>query len=197
MSNYTIAAFDFDNTITTRDTLFDFLKKSFGKKKYFSEILVLFPILVLNRLRIFSDGTTKQKLISSFLKDVDNRLFQQFCLSYVEEINKITNIDALAKILWHKSNGHKVVIVSASIEDWIIPWAIKMNIDSVIATKLEKRNRFLTGQFESKNCKGLEKVKRLLELFPNRNEYDLFVYGDSEGDKELLELADFKFFKTF
>ena len=102
------------------------------------------------------------------------------------------------RIRYHKSKGHEIVIISASIENWIRPWAIRKQIDNVIGTKIDLDNsQHLTGKFLTKNCYGQEKVNRLLEAFPERDAYTLYAYGDSKGDRELIEFADFGFLNEF
>ncbi|MDH6355202.1 HAD superfamily phosphoserine phosphatase-like hydrolase [Dysgonomonas sp. PH5-45] len=82
------------------------------------------------------------------------------------------------------------MIISASVENWIRPWSEKNGIDLTLSTLIEVKNGLLTGLFLSKNCYGKEKVNRLLAEFPNRSDYHLIVYGDSAGDKELIDFAD-------
>ena len=59
---------------------------------------------------------------------------------------------------------------------------------------IRNKNRKLTGNFSSKNCYGQEKVNRLLEKEPDRTNYILYAYGDSAGDKEIIEFADYGYY---
>ena len=112
------------------------------------------------------------------------------------KIDKIVRAKAQSKIKWHKERNHKIIIISASIEDWILGWCKKKEIE-LIATKLEENNGFLTGKFLTKNCYGIEKVKRL-KLKYNIEDYRyIYVYGDSNGDNELLEIATYKHYRYF
>jgi HAD superfamily phosphoserine phosphatase-like hydrolase len=100
------------------------------------------------------------------------------------------------KIAWHKEQGNKVVIVSASMECWLKPWCDKHNLE-LIATKIEIKEDVLTGKFLTKNCHGIEKVNRINKIYV-LSEYDyIYAYGDSSGDRELLSLANEKFYKPF
>lgn len=72
-----------------------------------------------------------------------------------------------------------------------------MNIKTVLASKLETNQQTITGKLQGNNCRGKEKVKRLQEIFGDKNNYFLYAYGDSLGDKELLEYADVSFYKPF
>ena len=102
----------------------------------------------------------------------------------------------MEKIKWHQSQNHKVVIVSASIECWLKKWCQSNSID-LISTRLEFINGKLTGKLATKNCHGIEKVKRIKERY-DLNDFDyIYAYGDSASDKEMLELSDQPYYKIF
>ncbi len=191
------AVFDFDNTITTKDTLFHFIRFYHGELKFLWGIFVLSPMLFLFVCKLISNEKAKQRMFSFYFKGEKSEVFREKCIAYSKEIDKILNSQAIERIEWHNGQGHEVIIVSASIEDWIKPWAEQHNITLVIGTKLESKNSVLTGSFASPNCYGAEKVKRFLEFYPDRDDYELFAYGDSRGDAEMLELSDHPFYKTF
>ena len=104
---------------------------------------------------------------------------------------------ALEEIRRHQEEGNKIAIISASVPDWIRPWAQTVGIRLVEGTGLEVREQTLTGRFSTPNCKGGEKVRRLRRLYPDFASETLHVYGDSSGDKELLALADVPHYKPF
>jgi len=120
-------------------------------------------------------------------------LAEQFSLEYIDTMLRPK---AMQKIAWHKELGHKVIVVSASIECWIRPWCEQNGLD-LIATKIEIKDGIITGKFLTKNCYGIEKANRVKEVY-NLDDYDyIYAYGDSRGDKELLGLADKSFYKLF
>lgn len=193
--SYTIAAFDFDGTITAKDTLVDFTIYSLGYRKFIQGLLVLFPVLALYKLGLFSGGFAKEKFLSYFFKELKESQFNDFCRDYaLKRIGDITKKEVLQKVKWHKQQGHKLVIISASFENWIKPWAQNNSFDEVIATKVEVKNGLLTGKLATNNCEKQEKVKRFLEKYPERDKYFLYVYSDSKTDRPLLSLADIKIF---
>ena len=194
----TIAAFDFDGTIIKDDSLWGFLKFTVKIHKLILGLFLLSPILILYKLKLFSNWKAKQMLFSFFFKGMSLKEFNENCLNFESIITKSINADALNKILVHKEKEDEVLIVSASIENWIIPWAERHNLNIVIATKIDINHEdCLTGKFLTANCYGKEKVRRLIELYPQRNDYVLYAYGDSRGDKELLEFADYSFYQKF
>lgn len=194
----TIAVFDFDGTITTKDTLFDFIKFYAGTPRLLFGLVAISPILVAYLLKTISNEGAKQEMLYHFFAQEKYADFLKKCDLYKSRVDQIVRKKALDKIKWHQAEGHKVVIVSASVVDWIIPWAKSIGIDEVYGTTLEiGDDDKIVGRLSSKNCYGQEKVNRLLTAYPNREEYTLYMYGDSRGDKELLEMADYPFYKEF
>lgn len=193
MSQYkqTIAAFDFDGTITSKDTLFDFIAFYFGTKKLLTGLIILSPILILYKLGFIKNNVAKQKLFSYFFRNKSIIQFNENCNKYSKRINSIIRKEIINKIRWHQEQGHITIIISASIKNWIEPWATEMKFDKILATEISITNNTITGEFSSPNCYGQEKVNRLLSEYPAKNEYILYAYGDSNGDKQLLELADY------
>jgi HAD superfamily hydrolase (TIGR01490 family) len=90
---------------------------------------------------------------------------------------------------WHRSQGHEVVVVSASFTDYLRPVADRLGVDAVLATELEVVDGRLTGRLAGANVRGAEKVRRL-ETWLGDEPAELWAYGDSSGDRELLARAD-------
>ena len=186
-----IAAFDFDGTITTKDTLWLFLKHTHRPLKIAGKLVLVFPYLALYKAGLMNNGKAKQKLFSVFYRNWTVEKFNGFCKSFKSVVDSCLRPDVYQKFKNHLVAGHEVVIVSASIENWIIPWTKEEGIETVIATRIEEnRQGKLTGQFLSPNCYGKEKALRLLQRFPERESYTLIAYGDSKGDREMLNMAD-------
>lgn len=188
-----IAAFDFDGTITKKDTLFDFIQFYHGSYKLIVGLIYLLPTLLSYKLGLIKNGVAKEKLFSHFFKNEDSVHFDIKCNQYEERIARMCRTETLEKVNWHLKNKHIVVIVSASVRNWIEPWAIENNIGKVISTEIEDSGGYISGRFSTKNCYGEEKVNRLKDIFPERDQYILYAYGDSSGDNELLAFADNSF----
>ncbi len=195
----TIALFDFDGTITKKDSLVEFIQYSIGRSKYYFGLFFLSPILIAYKSKFISNSFAKERLIAYFFKgwhiDKFKRVADRYALT---QIDKIINKKALEKVEWHKSRGDLVVIVSASIECWLEAWCSERGV-LLIGTKLEIRNSILTGKFLTKNCYGEEKVNRIKELYALDRYRDIYVYGDSIGDREMLSLSskNKNFYKIF
>jgi HAD superfamily hydrolase (TIGR01490 family) len=192
-----LALFDFDGTITTDDSLIKFIRFVIGDARFIMGIAIISPMLVAYKLKLIPNYKAKQYMLSYFFKGLSEEKFMQVANKYsLKHIDTILRPKAMEKIGWHKEQGHKIVIVSASIECWLKPWCDKNNLD-LIATKLEIKDSIVTGKFLSKNCYGIEKANRVKAQY-NLDDYDhIYAYGDSRGDKELLELADMHFYMPF
>jgi phosphatidylglycerophosphatase C len=192
-----IAAFDFDDTLITKDSLLDFLSYSFSRSALLLNILLFSPNFIKFKLGIINNGVAKERLLRLFIQGMSNEAFTKLCNDYCVRLSTIENPDAIQRLKWHQSKGHDVVIISASVEDWVKPWAKKIEVSKVIATKLERIDNRLTGKLQGNNCFGKEKVIRFQKEYPNRENYQLYMYGDGKSDQEMFKLADFAFQERF
>ena len=192
-----IAVFDFDGTIISRDSLPDFLQRTFGRTAFILRLPLIVMLKIAAVTGILSTHRAKELVISSFLRGMSAEDFHQACLQYAAHIPELVYPAALKEIRKHQEEGNKVVIISASVPDWIRPWAETVGIRQVEGTELEVEGGVLTGRFSTPNCKGTEKVRRLRKLYPDVISETLYVYGDSSGDKELLAIADVPHYKPF
>lgn len=192
-----LSLFDFDGTITKSDSLIKFIRFAVGDVKFIIGFFILLPMLLAYKFKLIPNFKAKQIMLSYFFKGMEEKKFKAVAEEYsLNHIDKIIRKSALEKIKWHQEQGDQIVIVSASMECWLKPWCDKHLID-VLCTQLEFENGIFTGKFATKNCYGIEKVKRIKARY-NLADYDvIYSYGDSKGDKEMLELADKKYYKYF
>jgi len=192
-----IAFFDFDGTLTAKDSMIDFIQYAVGRRSYYLGLLSISPILAAYKLNLISNHVAKERFIAFFFKEWDFLRFQKIADKYsIERIDKIIRPKAMEKIIWHQGQGHKVVVVSASIECWLKKWCEKNNVD-LIATQLEIKKDKITGKFATKNCYGIEKVNRIKKKY-DLSEFDfIYAYGDSPGDKDMLSIANERHYKYF
>lgn len=197
MNRTNLALFDFDGTITSKDTLFEFCRFKVGNTRFVIGLAFLAPILILQRLKVISAQRAKERFLNYFIGTLPQEKFNGLCQSFADKkIPALVRKGAVATLNQYKTNGTRIIIVSASPENWIKPWANPLGIE-VIATKLVVSNGSISGKIDGKNCNGDEKVNRIknevnLELHPI-----IAAYGDSTGDVPMLNLAHQKFFKPF
>ena len=194
-----VYAFDFDGTLTTRDTLIEFIRFAKGNVSFIVGFLLFSPILVLMKLGCYPNWKAKQKVFSYFFKGMSIREFEEKCKNFAECRAELIRLKGLKTVDKAVDENAKVVIVSASIENWVRAFFRQFGLDMVIisGTKIEVKNAVVTGQFIGNNCYGPEKVRRIQELFPDRKQYKLIAFGDSKGDRELLAYADESHYKPF
>lgn len=194
----TIAVFDFDGTITRCDTFRDFFIWSFGSLKFYLSFVVTAPFIVLYLIGLVSNDFPKLILFRWFFRKTSEKKFNSICLDYAEyRLPELIRSSALERIRWHKQKGHTLIINSASLSDWIRPWAVNNGFDYIIATTAHITGGVLTGGFEGRCSYGQEKVAGLERLnFTKENSF-IYAYGDGRGDRELLEIADYPKFRAF
>ena len=192
-----LVCFDFDGTITRDDSLLEFIAYVVGFKRFFRGILKLSHILLGYKLGICSNNFTRRKLMVHFFGGMSVDKFDKICKKYsTTHIEDIIKFEAMAKIKEYIANGDKVVIVTASLEDWLIPWCEENGLE-LLGTKIEKKGGVVTGEILGFNCYGEQKVVRIKETYDINKFEKIIAYGDSRGDKEMLEFADEAHFKAF
>ena len=189
-----IYAFDFDGTITTKDTLIEFIRYAKGSMALGLGFMRYAHLLVLMIIGLYPNYKAKQKVFAHFFKDTTLDDFNALCKAFAASSSHLLRPNAIEAINHAIKEGSKVLIVSASIDNWVQPFFPQVK---VVGTQIEVIDGKLTGRFLSKNCYGQEKVNRILSLYPNRQDYHLTAYGDSRGDKEMLAFADESHFKPF
>lgn len=182
-----IAFFDFDGTITKGDSFGKFLHFTLGSRFYI-KVLKNLHILILYKLGIINNATTKQKILKSCLGNMKYETLMQKCYEFSNFLESYCKKSAMEKIKWHKENSHIVVIVSASFEEYLKPFWERREI-SVLATSMEVKNGVITGNFANENCYGKEKVRRIKLSYDLSKFKKIYVYGDTRGDFDMLKLA--------
>ncbi|MDD3363613.1 MAG: HAD-IB family hydrolase [Syntrophomonas sp.] len=198
MDTKVIAIFDFDGTITRGDSLFPFLKYAVGRRYFYFGIMKLSFVFLKFLLRIITNHEAKQKVLAYYLSGKTPEELEQVGVKFAEKINQMVKPEALRRIQWHQDADHITVLASASLEIYLKPWAIANSFDYIYTTHLAvDADGKITGYFEGENCYGVEKLRRVLALIKKRSDYLVYMYGDSKGDRELLEYADVSYYKTF
>ncbi len=197
MSKPALALFDFDGTITTKDTLIEFIIFARGAAKFWWGMVVLSPILVLFKAKLIPNWKAKELMLSYFFKGMNLEQFNSLCHQFTQsQVPGLIRHLAMEKINAHLDNGDRVVIVSASPENWVEKWASKYGLEC-IATRMQVADGVITGKFAGKNCHGIEKVERIKSHLSLEGFSEIHAYGDSSGDRPMLQLATTPYYKPF
>lgn len=192
-----IAFFDFDGTITTKDTLLEIFKYRHGKAKFYFGFLLNSPFLVAYKAGLISNQLAKERTLKYFFGGMKVDEFNTFCEQFASEvIPSLIRKKALKEIDQLKQAGAEVVIVSASPENWLQPWCATLNLP-LLATQLEVNKNNITGKIKGNNCHGEEKVRRIREAYDLSAYKEIYCYGDTSGDKPMLALATYAFYQPF
>lgn len=193
--------FDFDGTLTTSDTLLEFIKYAKGRGRFLMVFLMYSPLLVMMKLHLYPNWKAKQQIFAHLFAGMRIEKFDALCRGFAEESQHLLRPKGIT--LMHEAlvAGAQVFIVSASIDNWVRPFFDIRNLKGVqvLGTQIEVEDGKLTGRFKSNNCYGKEKVHRIAEALKSfeRSEYEIEAFGDSRGDKEMLAFADKGHFKPF
>jgi phosphatidylglycerophosphatase C len=190
-----VAAFDFDATLTQRDSVVPFMRRVAGTARIAGGLLLrthrVLPAIVRR------DRDALRKVASEIVfRRLDVATVERHAVAFAETIVASgLRTDTTDRLRWHLEQGHRVVIVSASYEHYVSRVGEHLQIHGVAATRLELGDdgRY-TGRLDGRNCRAAEKVRRLDLLLAehglSREHVTLWAYGDSSGDRELLAVAD-------
>lgn len=192
----TVAAFDFDGTLTRGGSVVAFLLRVRGPLPVAAALVKQGPALA--RAAVLGGSaadSTKEALFMRLLAGVPledaERIGAEFAASH---LRRRIRPDTRARLQWHRDQGHRVVVVSASPECYIRPAAELLGADASLATRLATGGSLLTGRYEGKNCRGAEKYARVMGWIRSQGlgpgQPVLWAYGNSRGDRRLLEAAD-------
>lgn len=193
----TIAAFDFDGTISYHDTLLPFLLDINGIFKTYFYLFLELPFLLGFIFKITSRTKVKEKVLTRFFKGIKIEELNELGIKFAKtKLPHLVRPEALERIKWHKEQNHICVLISASLDVYLKPWAESIGFNDILTSSLDiDSEEYITGKLKGLNCWGNEKVRRLQNLYGSKENYTLYAYGDSLGDQELLKYADYPFYK--
>jgi phosphatidylglycerophosphatase C len=189
-----VAAFDFDGTLTRGGSMWPFLAEVCGPWRTVLGGLAVFPRLVLAALfdgRAADDA--KEALLRRTVRGRDGAEVAELAAAFGRRhYAGRRRLDVGARLEQHRRQGHRLVVVSASLDIYVEPAVAEVGADAVIATRLAvDADGQLTGSYDGRNCRGEEKLARLREwMAANAPEALLWAYGNSAGDRRLLAGAD-------
>ncbi len=184
-----VAAFDFDGTLSVRDTLVPFLRRARGTPRVLAAAAWALP-------QVRDRDAYKLALIGHLFRGVPADRLAAEGEAYVPSLEAVLRPELLDRLRWHQAEGHAAVLVSASLGAYLRPLAVRLGLDAVLAVELVvDADGRLTGEVVGGlNTRGPEKVSRLRAWVDQRHgpgaDVELWAYGESSGDEELLARAD-------
>lgn len=195
MEKERLILFDMDGTLTRGDTFTGFMRHALGTRGLLGVLLRSAGAILLWKLGCRSNVYAKKRMWAEAFRGMPIARYREACSSYADKIERMARREIVERLEEELERGARVIIVSASMEDWISPWARRHGVTDVVATRVENCPQgMLTGGFATPNCEKTEKVRRLLHYLPSleaeRARFHVEAYGDSAGDAEMLEFAD-------
>jgi HAD superfamily hydrolase (TIGR01490 family) len=190
-----LALFDFDGTISNKDSFVAFMKFTHGKPVFVLRMAMGFLTFFGWKIGLIKSHYTKVKALRSFYKGWTEERMGDARERFTSEI--IPNIlfpKAIEKINWHKAQGHRVIVVTASCDAWLGDWVKKMNLE-ILCTEMELQNGVYTGELSKPNCRGKEKVNRIKQHLDLADYSEVYAYGNDHGDNQMLAIADHPHFR--
>ena len=127
-----------------------------------------------------------------YLADKQPSVIEPVAEEFVQsEICPRLSQDALAALEQHREAQHHVVLVSASLDFLIAPIARFLRVETVLAAQPEREADRYTGKLLSPFPYGAGK-RQVTEVLSCKHSLDLkasYAYGDSPGDREMLEVV--------
>jgi len=190
-----LALFDFDGTITNKDAFTGFLFYAISPRRLLLGKVLLAPFIIGHKLGLVDGASIRKKIVRiGFSGRCEKDLTKQAQKYSKEKIDKTLRINAMEKLAWHKKQGDKIVVVSASIDIYLKDWCERYEVE-LLCSRLERKKGKITGRYIGADCSCEEKVSRIKESL-DLNLYDkIYAYGDTKEDLAMLELAHEKYFQ--
>jgi len=186
---YGVAAFDFDGTLTSQHTMYRFLVQTHGWYRFVRTMLM-------SGIHVHSRDELKVATVGALFKGMPVTRFAELGEQYATKIHDVLRPEMLEQLKWHHEQGHATVIISAALGVYLRPLGQRLGVHGVVGVELSANSHgVLDGRVDGGiNIRGPEKLVRLrawtAEQFGDEAELELWAYGDSSGDRELLLAAD-------
>jgi len=186
-----VAAFDVDGTLTTGDCVTPFLRRAAGRRLWTT--LLRHPVALAGSAAR-RDRDRLKELACSALRGIESAEIEHLGEAFAREVGAgRLRDDTVARLRRHRELAHTVILASASLDPYLVPLGRSLGVDAVVCTVLERgADGRLTGRLAGANCRGAEKARRVRDWLRENDlaGAELWAYGDSSGDDELLALAD-------
>lgn len=190
-----LALFDFDGTITTRETFPDFMRFAVAPRRLALGTLVLAPLIVGYRLGAVSGPRVRSSIVNFGFRGVAEAAVTQAGQAFARDVlPRLLRPEALQRIQWHKAQGDAVVVVSGGFDVYLSHWCTQHGL-ALICSRLESARGVLTGRYLGEQCVGAEKCRRVREEYDVERFPVVFAYGDTAEDLEMLGMAQEKYFR--
>ena len=186
-----IVCFDFDGTLIKKDSFIELIIFRFGRLRLYLAMMLFLPWLMMMAFHLYDAGKVKEKIFCYFFKGMAIFDFETLCQRFADKLSASVNKEVMKMLLTYQRMGCEVVVVSASVRNWIEPLFQMYSSITIISTEIEIVHDRLTGRFITKNCNCSEKVSRINAAIDGEADHVYLVaVGDSKGDYPMLCFAN-------
>lgn len=185
-----IAIFDFDGTISCKDSFLDFIRFTDGNSALLRCVIKNLPYIFMFYLGLYSGHRLKEHFFSYFYKGRKQADLEKKGVEYCQtRIRQIIYPEALEVISWHQSQNHRLFLLTASSSIWLKAWCEQYGF-VMLGTDFQVTEGIYTGKIAGLNCHGKEKLSRLKEIEKFEETTETYGYGDSISDKYFLSAVN-------
>ncbi len=183
-----VAAFDFDGTLVRGTSLPDYLTRLLGRDRFAAALLRAAPSMLAGYGRAGRDGS-KSALLIRAVRGIPADHAVATGEAFAVELTERIRPEMVRSMRWHDSRCHQRILVSASLALYLEPFGRLNGFDHVIATRLEVGTAgLLTGRIDGRNVRAAQKALLLAHTLGS-GPVEVWAYGDSRGDREMLAMA--------
>ena len=183
-----LALFDFDGTLTTRETFPAFMRYAVARPRLLAGGVLLAPVVFGYRRGWVAGNPTRASIVQMGLRGVDaERLRAQGAAFARDVLPGVLRPEAMARLAWHRQRGDRVVVVSGGLDVYLAPWCADQGVELLCSVLAERGGR-ITG-YAGPQCVGEEKVRRVRALCDPQAYAAIHAYGDTHEDQAMLAMA--------
>lgn len=190
-----LALFDFDGTITTRETFPDFMRHAVAPRRSAIAKVLLAPLVIGYRFGLVPGRVIRAIVVRAGFSGRREADIREAGERFARDVlPALVRPEALERIGWHRAQGDEVVVVSGGLELYLDAWCRQHDLP-LIASRLAVRDGRLTGRYDGADCVGAEKSRRIRARYRLGDYAQVFAYGDTHEDHAMLALAHRKWFR--
>ena len=189
-----LALFDFDGTLTTRETFPDFMRYAVPRWRLLAGGALLAPVVFGYRRGWVAGNPTRASIVQVGLRGVQaTRLRAQGDAFAREVLPGLLRPEAMEKLAWHRGRGDRIVVVSGGLDVYLAPWCAAQGLELACSVLAERGGR-ITG-YAGAQCVGEEKVRRIRALCDPQDYVAIHAYGDTHEDMAMLAMAQYRTYR--
>lgn len=190
-----LALFDFDGTITVKETIPDFMRAAVRPHRVWLGSLFLMPFVLGYKARLVSGTMVRAVLCRVGFWRIPTQELEAHGKRFAREVLPTTlRAQAMERIAWHKRRGDTVVVVSGGLDLYLSHWCREHGIE-LLCSVLEQREGRFTGRYLGRQCVHDEKARLVQERFALSTFSRVYAYGDTPEDRALLALAHESYYR--